>query len=633
MEDRRRSITAKINPSAIHRATVEAYVSNHCMGFSWAPRALGFVRNRDWERLLSLSEEIDLQIGQELTHDETCHTEYGSAASMLVASQFVALIGKYQFSRVETPSFDPDAKALEDFFKCERRNKRLNDIFMAHLRRGTERHWCIPLVRDVFCRVLGKTPFYERIFDRCDFSGGASVLTKGQRTALPFKIGAAGRISGSKRAFAHFKLALWRNAHYRELFLEARNGFVCYDRSEFDRMLDLLFEEADYNILSVVPKKAKSGRTIAKEPEVQNFLQKGVDLEMRALLARFLNVDLTNQEVNGIMALEGSVCESDPYVTLDVKGASNSQLTGLIQSVTPPRWFRLLDDLRSHSFRVQGSTENIPYSLFTSMGNGFCFPLESLLFAAIVIAASKHCGAPCDFRVYGDDIICRQSIALVVMECLNACGFQLNREKSHLFGPFRESCGANWYNGQDVTPGYYKDRVQTRTEVYALHNTLRDYPEVARVVRSFVHKPHLVPEDKMYAYVSNQACIVAQDVALCGPRTYYDRDIGRCRYPVLVPVPQIVAPSEYLAGLFSSVTRDWEEVLVAIAVIRGSTSDSPYHYRDNVKYYDERAVVPRVPRMSAEDEQWFKAQAALHNHVRTVTHKSRQPRLKMLGGV
>jgi len=616
---------ARINPSAVYRATVEAYVSNHCMGYSWAHRAIGAIRNRDWERLLAISEEVESNLTHELTHDESCHTEYGGMQSFLAASQFVALVSKYQFSRAETPSFDPDAKAIENFLAAERRNKRLNTIFLAHLRRGTERHWSVSYVRDVFCRVLGKTPFYERIYDRCDFSGGASVLTNGSNTCLPMKLGGLGRISGSIEAFAHFKLALWRNSHYRELYCEARNGFVCYDRDVFDRTLDSLFEEADYNILCVVPKKAKSGRTIAKEPEVQNFLQKGADLEMRDLLRECLNIDLSTQEVNQIMALEGSVQTMDPYVTLDVKGASNSVLTEAIRSVTPPRWFKFLDQLRSHHYRLQGTTENIPYEMLCSMGNGFCFPLETLLFAAICIAACRHCGVPSDFRCYGDDIVVRQSVALVVIEALNAFGFQVNRDKTHVFGPFRESCGANWYNGQDVTPGYYKDRVMDRTGLYALHNTLRDYHSVSVVVRSFVHKPHLVPDDKMHAFVTNQACIVPQDVALCGPRTYWDRSIQRLRYPILVPVPVGIKPSVYLAGLFSKASNPngredklWEEALVAIAVMRGSTSASPYHYRAKVDFHEEPAKAKTPKPCSHEELDWYNNQSTLYLHARAV---------------
>lgn len=585
----KRNTTRKIRPSAVYRATVKAYVVHYCMGMSWANKALGYLRNRDYVRLLELAEEIETHSSGELTHDESSHTEYGSATAFFVASQFVALVSKYQFSREETPVFDPEAKAILDFQAAERRNRRLNIVFAAHGVRNTQRHWSVQLVRNEFIRVLGWTPSYERIYDQCDFSNGASVLTSGSTTALPFKLGGEGKISGSKEAFAHFKLALWRHAQYKELLLDARNGSTCFDRKEFDRALESLFEEADYNILCVVPKKAKSGRTIAKEPEIQNYLQKGVDNEMRHLLVSKLGLDLSDQSINQLMAFEGSVTDLDPYVTIDVKGASNSVLTEAIRSVTPPRWYKLLDQLRSHYYKIQGSDNLHRYEMFCSMGNGFCFPLETLLFAAIVKAAHKHVGAKLDFRCYGDDIICRQSVALVVIEALLAFGFRVNRDKTHIFGPFRESCGANWYDGQDVTPGYYKERVTTREGIYALHNTMVHRPEVAAVVRAFAHRPHLVPNLPRYAWVTNQACLVEGDVALAGAHVRYCRETQRLVYPVLTSVPVQIEPDEYMKGHYSGDIH-LGELLVATAVMRGSTSASPYHHRKRTRVFTDLEV-------------------------------------------
>jgi hypothetical protein len=83
-------------------------------------------------------------------------------------------------------------------------------------------------------------------------------------------------------------------------------------------------------------------------------------------------------------------------------------------------------------------------------------------------------GSPVDFRVYGDDIIVRQSDALVVLELLKFIGFKSNPEKTYLVGRFRESCGTDWYCGQDVRPAYLDFRLTTNIDLYKFHNaTLR----------------------------------------------------------------------------------------------------------------------------------------------------------------
>jgi hypothetical protein len=86
------------------------------------------------------------------------------------------------------------------------------------------------------------------------------------------------------------------------------------------------------------------------------------------------------------------------------------------------------------------------------MGNGFCFPLETLIFASLCETAYQESSLPSDYSVYGDDIIVRKSVANRVVELLKLCGFTVNRDKTFLSGPFRESCGADWFKGEDVRP-------------------------------------------------------------------------------------------------------------------------------------------------------------------------------------
>lgn len=581
--------------SKIHLDVVRSYVINHCMGFSWAQKVLGSVRARDYSTLLKTAELIDESLISSVTLGIE-DTEYPSAAKFLAASQFVALVSKYQFHRGAIPGLDPDARAIADFRKAERRNSRLNKIFRAHLNRGTERHWSVPLVRAEISRVLGRTPHYEDIFDKCDFSGGASYLTSGQVTHLAAKLGGV-KISGSKSALDYFKLALRRNSSYSEQFLERKNGMICYDYDALCREIDLRFEETDCNIISVVPKKAKSGRTIGKEPEIHNYLQKGIDLCMRQLIKDAYGIDLSEQRPNQILAWRGSLDNScDPYVTLDVKGASNSVLREYVRSVVPPRWYRLLDDTRSHSYIIDG--QSTAYEMFCSMGNGFCFPLETLIFAAICKVAAEHCHVRPDFRCYGDDIVVRQSVALVVKEILEQSGFALNTDKSFVFGKFRESCGANWYGGLDVTPGYYKEPVQSLTALHAQHNSLARCSEVQEILRNYAPKGKLflVPRTPKYDWVTDQAFKVDLEIARFGPKTYMDRRTQTMAFVTLVSSPNTDREWE---KMFSGKHTDY---MALTAGLRGSDSEGLFHLRKSVRV-SEQSTARNTSIIKSKDDQ------------------------------
>lgn len=538
---------------------------------------LGAIRARDVATMLRISDEISEQLVLSASGEVYPATEYPDSETFGLGLQLVALVGKYQYPSGRVPGLDPKARAIADFREAERRNRRLNIVFRAHRERGTDRHWSVPLVRKLFLRVLGDTPFMERILDRCDFSGGASICNTGTRTHLAAKLGGA-RIAGGSNALGHFKLAMWRNPNYRAQFMLWKNSFECVDRNYMVAAINARFEVCEYNKIEVVTKNAKSGRTIAKESEINNCLQKGVDLEMRDLLRTHLGIDLRFQEPNQQRARKGAALweEADEDVTIDVRGASNSVITEAIRSVSPARWFTLLDQLRSPYYELNGAV--YPYEMFCSMGNGFCFPLETLLFAAICHAAYKHAGLRPDYRCYGDDIVVKRSVALVVIECLRAFGFRVNIDKTYVHGPFRESCGANSYGGQEVTPGYYKEPITTIDELYARHNSLAKWPKVQAVMRSFVRNGHYVPDLPRYSWVSDQAFRVPLDIAMSSPGVHWNRHLQGWFSTVYTTRPK---PDNKWLERFKGSNP---EQMVLTAVLRGAqSSDEPFYLRHTVE--------------------------------------------------
>jgi len=580
MKKRQGSLKKRIKSTAaqIQLGVVRVFVTHYCGSMPWKDIALGALRARDYARLLALSNSISNDLICSCSLDETHESTYRDVNAFALASQFVALVSKYQYSSGDIPGADPEARAIQDFLAAERRNTRLNKVFRAHLNRGTDRHWSIPLIRDVFCRVLGRTPHYEDIFSKCDFSGGASVGHSGELTHMAVKL-CGEKLTGSFRALDYFIEAVRNNQHYAETFMRWGNGFCCFDHREMEEQIRSAHEDVDYNMVIVVPKKADIGRTIGKEPEIHNFLQKGIDLCMRRLLVRKLGIDLSDQSANQALSLIGSTETDDPYVTIDVRGASNSVLTELVRSVCPPRWFRLFDATRSHYYMIDGTVT--PYQMFCSMGNGFCFPLESLLFASVCIAAARHMGVPPDYRVYGDDIIVRQSAALVVIEILAACGFRTNVQKTYVHGPFRESCGANWYSGQDVTPGYLKEPITTLGGLHSLHNALHKYPLVQEYLRQQpIGDGYAVEDSPSWSWITDQAFRVPLDVAMRYNGTKFNRETRDFEFTVLLGVP-VSDENWSMANRMGAMPRDH---LVLTAMLRGSTADAPFHYRRRTSY-------------------------------------------------
>jgi len=224
-----------------------------------------------------------------------------------------------------------------------------------------------------------------------------------------------------------------------------------------------------------VPKRYDTDRTCAAEPTWNMFLQKGVGKMIRRRLQRVGLLRQDAQETNRALARLGSW--TDSLATLDLKAASDMLTTGLVEALMPPDWFKVLWDLRSDwgTYRdLDGNTAVLRYGKFSSMGNGFTFELETLVFYALTLAV---CGKGNQHRVsvFGDDIICPREHAEAVSAILAEAGFTTNDSKSFVSGPFRESCGGHYWRGVDVTPFYLRRPVSDVGQAIVLHNHLHEW--------------------------------------------------------------------------------------------------------------------------------------------------------------
>jgi len=236
-----------------------------------------------------------------------------------------------------------------------------------------------------------------------------------------------------------------------------------------------VFNVVPGNRIAFVPKNALTERSIAIEPSMNLYLQLGVDGFIRRRLKRW-GVDLDSQVKNRELARVGSLEweDPDPFITLDLAGASDSISVGCCWLLLPTEWFRHLMKLRSPKGNLNG--ESFSYEKISSMGNGFTFALESAIFSAVVYGVMRAFGEGfCrdQFAVYGDDIIVRRSISDQVVSLLNLCGFAVNAEKSFFEGPFRESCGADWFKGYPVRPVFLDSSPTSVMELWTDLNRLR----------------------------------------------------------------------------------------------------------------------------------------------------------------
>lgn len=217
---------------------------------------------------------------------------------------------------------------------------------------------------------------------------------------------------------------------------------------------------------SLVSKNALTHRDIEVQPLLNGFAQAGLGRMIKLRLKR-CGLDLARQPAkNRRLAELGSVL--DHNVTIDLKGASNTVSKKLAEYFLPPEWFCAMDVCRTRflvDFPEKGDV--LPLERFSSMGNGYTFELETLIFWALTRACSNVVGeGDSDVAVFGDDIICEKRTAKLLTEVvLPFCGFVVNQDKSFFSGPFRESCGGDYLRGRNVRPYFFKgacaDDIQT----------------------------------------------------------------------------------------------------------------------------------------------------------------------------
>lgn len=271
-----------------------------------------------------------------------------------------------------------------------------------------------------------------------------------------------------------------------------------------------VWDEAPVRVV-LVPKTQKTPRVIAVEPVCMQFVQQGL---LNVLVPRIENsrltgghVNFTDQSVNQGIALRSS--SDGSLATIDMSEASDRvSCTHVIELLSSVPWFR--DAVLAARSRVAKlpNGDLVTLKKFASMGSALCFPMEALVFYTTIIAsrilraglfpsAQNVYSFGRSVYVYGDDIIFPTDEASAICDDLEAFGFKVNRHKSFWNGKFRESCGADCYDNEWVTPVYLRRDLPTdRSDATGIVSSIETcnqlsqagYTSTATVIRDAVER-------------------------------------------------------------------------------------------------------------------------------------------------
>lgn len=291
-------------------------------------------------------------------------------------------------------------------------------------------------------RCMGKIP------PRLDvqFSGGSTLSDKGLSTTIPDKL--------SSRA------TIYKDA------LDVHRHTIDGMRTASDRWDPIIVRA---NRFFTVDKDAETDRGCCVEASECIRLQLAVGRVLKRAYKRRFSIDLEKaQTLHVDLACEASWSYEThrEMATIDLKSASDTISRELVRALVDEEWWLLLNSLRAHSTEIDGK---IYFSeKFSSMGNGFTFELETIIFRTLLETLD------CEFGyAYGDDLIVPLDKASTVMSALKVWGFTPNPKKTFCEGPFRESCGGDFFDGYAVRPYYMKKLPEEPQQWIGIHNGLK----------------------------------------------------------------------------------------------------------------------------------------------------------------
>lgn len=368
-------------------------------------------------------------------------------------------------------------EALEGFLQCEKANRETNVRFLTNQVRSD----LIFTTSMLISQTLGKFDI-DRAHRDIRFGPGVSSTCRGLSATIAHKLESP--LQCTPRAAKHLVKALESDFQYLYCL---KNSWV----------------SEPYNYFLTIPKTFKELRGICIGQHGNIMLQLGVGTYMRTKFRKYVDLD-RQADFHRKLVRESW----RKIATIDLRKASQLIARRCVQSVFPTDWLSYMDDIREEYTLLPSGDINYNQH-YSAMGNGFTFEMESILFYNLAKAAMLNAGVKWDIlTVFGDDIIVDREHAHLVVDALENFGFQINRSKTFIDGPFKESCGEDTFNGIPVRPFYLRNinngkpvESQYRICNNILRMALRSYAGIcfdSRFFRSWVTAVRSIPEKRRH---------------------------------------------------------------------------------------------------------------------------------------
>ena len=372
-----------------------------------------------------------------------------------------------------------------------------------------------------------------------------------------------------------------------------------------------------------VPKQNDVSRLICVEPSLNVFYQKGFGRILEQRLRDVFDIDLaTAPSKNQELARAGSLTGS--HATIDLSSASDSMSLPMLREFLPPdflMWLKLLRSPKGELKKRVGNMESgwVEFNMISSMGNGYTFPLQTMLFSCIVDAClnarsnqpmPQRTGCVLDdsilpieyeslppaseWSVFGDDIVCPDFVTRDVLRLLTITGFEVNASKTFIEGVFRESCGRDFFKGIDVR-GFYVKRLGTNQDRYAVINGLNLWCAKTGIPlrRTVQHLLSSVPYQPVPPSENDDAGVKV-------PYQLVGSGLRRDKYTTSVMYRRSISRSQKLKffdnrvfGPKGAKHRIYNPSGLLMSMLQGSVKSGVVHIRHGVNHYSTKwGIVP-----------------------------------------
>jgi len=358
-----------------------------------------------------------------------------SIAEYKATYQIQSVLKRYRFLRDTYSDEELIEKSLQTFRETQ---SRIANIDLDALPISTQR--VLDLAAIYIADTLGVYSDEEHRL-LCRFGRKASVgvparmACEAARWELP--------ISGSREQISWFDSEMSQVACVQEYFRKQLDS---------DPNKGSIYKETDSLKLTLVPKTFKSFRSIMPNTTIGSYMSFGLGEMIRKRLRR-KGYDIRRlQEEHRILARHAS--KHGKCATADLSSASDSISVALVERLFPQDWFEVLRQSRIGTVNLPDGTV-VESETFCTMGIGYTFPLQTLVFLALLKAIEQVKYGRVNrmtISVYGDDMIYVTDMHEAVVTHFEAIGFVINLDKTYHTGNFRESCGGDYYHGVDVRP-------------------------------------------------------------------------------------------------------------------------------------------------------------------------------------